>query len=77
MKYVYLHVFVNSCLQLLVYTYFNDIILFKYLYTFYILAFLEMGKLFFQFNFQVSVCCDYLIGTRAQCSNMFDAKGSS
>lgn len=73
--YMYLLTAVYSCLY--IYTYFNDIILFKYLYTFYILAFLEMGKLFFQFNFQVSVCCDYLIGTRAQCSNMFDAKGLS
>lgn len=40
-----------------------------------ILALLVMGKLFFQFDIQVSVWCDYLIGIWTQYL-MFDAKES-
>lgn len=60
---------VSLCLQLLVYV----IKCISYVPS--ILALLVMGKLFFQFDIQASVWCDYLIGIWTQYL-MFDAKES-
>lgn len=65
---------VFMCLQLLVYT--SMMKLNAYLsYVPSILALLVMGKLFFQYDIQASVWCDYLIGIWTQYL-MFDAKES-
>lgn len=62
------------CLQLLLYT--SMMKLNAYLsYVPSILALLVMGKLFFQYDIQASVWCDYLIGIWTQYL-MFDAKES-